>query len=178
MGAVLTTVLSAVLVALFAVGFLGAPAGAQSQEVFSCSYSVGPTTLPPGGGFITIQGTAPGGSVVRVFANGVLVAVTTAATGTGAFSAQVFVSGSVEISVALDDYPNTPCIGTGGSGGNQGGGTGVGVGVGSGSGSGSNLARTGSSDTGTLVRIGLIALGLGPVLAVAARRRHEARASD
>ena len=48
----------------------GVPAGAQSQAVFSCSYSVGPTTLPPGGGFITIEGTAPGASVVRIFADG------------------------------------------------------------------------------------------------------------
>lgn len=175
LGAVLTTVLSAVMVALFVVGLVAVPAGAQSQEVFSCSYSVGPTTLPPGGGFITIEGTAPGASVVRIFADGVLVAVTNSAPLTGAFSAQIFVTGSVEISVALDDYPNTPCIGTGGTGGNQGGG---GTGTGTGSGSGSNLANTGSSDTGTLVRVGLIALGLGLVLAVAARRRHEARGSD
>ena len=166
LGAVSTLVMAA----LFAIGLLGAPAGAQSQEVFSCTYSVGPTTLPPGGGFITIEGTAPGASVVRIFADGNLVAITNSAPVTGAFSAQVFVTGSVEISVALDDYPNSPCIGTGGSGGSQGGG-----GSGSGSGTGSNLASTGSSDTGTLVRVGVIALGLGLVLAVAARRRREAR---
>jgi hypothetical protein len=183
LGAVSTTMvraflrpaLGAVLVALLAVGLLGSPAGAQSQAVFSCSYTVGPTTLPPGGGFITVQGTAPGASVVRVFANGRLVAVTNAAPVTGAFSVQIFVAGSVEITVALDDYPNTPCIGVGGGGGSQGGGTGVGVGVGSGT--GSNLAGTGSSGTGTLVRIGLVAVGLGLVLAVAARRRREAQAS-
>ena len=169
----LGAVLTMTTVALFAVGLVGVPAGAQSQAVFSCSYAVGPTTLPPGGGFVTVVGTAPGASVVRIFADGNLIAVTNSAPVTGEFSAQVFVTGSVEISVALDDYPNTPCIGAGGTGGNQGGGGG-----GTGTGTGSNLANTGSSNTGTLVRAGLIALGLGLVLAVAARRRHEVRGSD
>ncbi len=163
-----------VLVALLAAGLLGAPAGAQTQPVFSCSYTVGPTTLPPGGGFVTVRGTAPGSSVVRIFADGRLVAVTTAAPVTGAFSAPIFVTGSVEITVALDDYPNTPCIGTGGGGA---GGGGSGTGTGTGSGSGSNLAGTGSSGTGALVRFALVAVGLGLVLAVAARRRHEAQGS-
>ena len=143
-------------------GMVASPAGAQTQPVFSCSYIVGPTALPPGGGFITVQGTAPGSSVVRIFADGVLVAVTSSAPVTGAFSASIFVTRSVEISVALDDYPNTPCIGTGGSGAGQGAGGGTAA---------SRLALTGSSDTGATVRLGLAALGLGLVLVVAARRR-------
>jgi LPXTG-motif cell wall-anchored protein len=164
----------AVLVVV-AAGFVAGPAGAQTQAVFSCTYTVGPTQLPPGGGNVTVQGTAPGSSVVRIFVNGVLNQTVPSAPVTGAFSATIFITGSVELSVALDDYPSTPCIGVGGNevnGGTTGGGAnGTGVNA-------AGLAHTGSSGTKPIVLVGLAALSLGLVLVVAGRRRITVHGRD
>lgn len=157
------------ITAAIALGVVGvaAPAHAQTQ-VFSCSYSVNPTTLPATGGVVTISGVAPGSTTVRIFINGVLAATTQAAPITGAFSADVFITASVEISVALDDYPTTPCIGVGGESVDRDGNGTIVVGGASAS---RNLAFTGSSDTRPFVLLGLGAVCVGLVLVVAARRR-------
>jgi len=175
-----------ILIATMAVAALGlaAPAGAQVQA-FSCSYSVDPTTLPATGGTVTVSGFAPGSTTVRIFTDGVLAATTQSAPVTGAFSAQIFITASVEISVALDDYPTTPCIGVGGEsvdrGGNGTNGTNSGTNgivVGGVSTARSNLAYTGSSDTKPVVLLGLGALCVGLVLVVAARRRTRVHGRD
>lgn len=172
-----------VLIATIALGAVGlaAPAGAQIQ-VFSCSYSVDPTTLPPTGGVVTVSGVAPGSSTVRIFTDGVLAATTQSAPVTGTFSAQVFITASVEISVALDGYPTTPCIGVGGESVERGGtGTGTGTGgivVAGASAVRRNLAYTGSSDTKPFVLLGVGAVCVGLVLVVAARRRTRVHGRD
>jgi len=143
---------------------MAAPAGAQA---FTCTYTVGPTALPPAGGFISVEGNAPGTSVVRIFANGVLAATAPSDPVTGFFSASIFVTSSVEITVAVDDYPGLPCEGVGGTGaGRTPGGAGTGP---------NGLPRTGSSATGPLVRAGMAALALGAVLVIGARRRGAIR---
>jgi len=139
---------------------------------FSCSFSVSPTTLPPGGGVVTITGVAPRSTTVRVFLDGVLAATTVSSPVTGAWSVSLLVTTSVEISVALDGYPSTPCIGVGGEQVERGGGGNSGsIVVGGASAQRSNLAFTGSSDTEPLALIGFGVLSLGIVLVVAARRR-------
>lgn len=169
---------SIALAAGVAIGAIGAaaPAGAQTT-VFSCSYSVNPTTLPVGGGFVTVSGVAPGNTTVRVFTNGVLAATTQSAPITGAFSTQVFITASVEISVALDGYPSTPCIGVGGENVEQDG-NGGNIIVGGVSTTRRNLAYTGSSDTRPFVLLGVGALCVGLVLVVAARRRSHVHGRD
>lgn len=161
------------LAALVIGGLVAAPstAGAGVSAQVSCSYTVDPTTLPPGGGFITVSGTAPGTSVVRIFIDGELAVVVNSAPVTGAFSADIFVTASVELSVGVDDYPFTPCIGTAGS--DTGGGTNVVVG-GNRRGRG-GLAGTGSSDTVPFVMVGLAAVSLGAVFVAASRRRRGVR---
>ena len=163
------------ILVLGAAGIVAAPAGAQTRTDFSCTYTVGPTRLPPGGGNVTVQGTAPGSTVVRIFLNGTLNQTVPSAPVTGAFSATIFITGSVEISVALDDYPSTPCIGVGGNEVTGGGGTVV---AGGGTGVNAGLARTGSSGTKPIVLVGLAALSLGLVLVVAARRRITVHGRD
>lgn len=173
-----------VAVALVAVGGVAPPSGAQTT-VFSCSYSVSPTTLPPEGGLVTVSGVAPGSTTVRIFLDGVLAATTQSAPVTGEFSAEVFITASVEISVALDGYPSTPCIGVGGetverdgTGSNTGGRSNTGIVVGGASAVRRNLAYTGSSDTRPLVLLGVGALCLGLVIVVAARRRTSVHGRD
>lgn len=168
---------SVAIAAAVAIGATGAaaPAGAQTT-VFSCSYSVNPTTLPVGGGFVTVSGVAPGNTTVRVFTNGVLAATTQSAPITGAFSTQVFITASVEISVALDGYPSTPCIGVGGENVEQDGNGNIIVG--GVTTTRRNLAYTGSSDTKPVVLLGVGALCVGLVLVVAARRRSHVHGRD
>jgi len=164
-----------VAIALDAVG-LAAPAGAQTQ-VFSCSYSVDPTTLPVGGGLVTVSGVAPGNTTVRVFLDGTLAATTHSAPVTGAFSAQLLITASVEITVALDGYPTTPCIGVGGESVEQDD-DGNGIIVGGVTATRRNLAYTGTSDTKPFVLLGVGALCVGLVLVVAARRRSHVHGRD
>lgn len=168
----LGALIAATVIALGVVGALGATAVAQTPTSFSCSYSVSPTTLPDEGGFVTVSGVAPGASVVRVFVDGVLAATTTAAPVTGAFSVEVFISATSEVSVALDGYPSTPCIGVGGAevergDTNQNGRTTIRV-AGT---SATRLPTTGANETKPIVLAGLGALAFGLVLVVAARRR-------
>ena len=145
-------------------------AGAGVLPEPTCSYIVAPTVLGPGGGFITVSGTAPGTSVVLIFVDGELAAVVGSAPITGEFSAEIFVTTSVEISVGVDDYPFTPCTGTAGTGGDRG--TNVQVGTNR---RRTGLAGTGSSDTIPFVMVGLAACSVGVVMVAAARRRADVR---
>ncbi|MFA5884663.1 MAG: LPXTG cell wall anchor domain-containing protein [Acidimicrobiia bacterium] len=163
-----------VVLALATAGVLAAPAGAQTASGFSCTYTVGPTALPPGGGPVTVSGTAPGSTTVRIFVDGALVATVPSAPVTGAFSATVVITGAVEVAVALDDYPSTPCIGVGGAEVVAGGGGANATGVNA----TGRLARTGSSGTKPVVLAGVAALSLGLVLVVAARRRINVHGRD
>lgn len=142
----------------FAAG-IAQPAAAQTSE-FECTFSVPTTTLAAPGGSVTVSGTAPGSAFVRVFVNGVEAATTTAASGTGAWSVNVVITATSEVTVALDGYPTTPCSGVGGQG----------VFVG-GISATKNLSLTGSSATRQLVLIGIAALSIGIVLVVGSRRR-------
>jgi LPXTG-motif cell wall-anchored protein len=154
---------------LGAVAFAGM-VGLGSQPVgaggFTCSYTVSPTTLGPDGGTVTVTGLAPGSSVVRVFADQQLVAVVNSDVD-GNFFAQFDVTESVEIAVGVDDYPVTPCVGVGN---NTAGATPGGVSTGRG-----NLPRTGSSNTGQYVLVGLACLAAGAVLVAAGRRWNTIR---
>lgn len=153
---------------LAAVGGLAAPAGAGVTPTFSCSFNVSPTTLPPGGGLVTVSGVAPGSTVVRVFVDGELAATTTSARITGEWSVEVLITATSEITVALDGYPQTPCIGVGGENVERGPDSGTIVVGGS---TATRLAFTGSSDTRPYVLLGVGAVCVGLVLVVAARRR-------
>lgn len=159
LGAVLA---ATVVVAALTAGF-GGSAGAQTPSAFSCSFSVTPTNLPATGGTVTVSGVAPGSTVVRVFLDGVLVATTTSAPVTGAFTVTLVITASGEITVALDGYPSTPCIGVGGEQ--------VERAVQVAGSSAARLPTTGANETRPIVLVGLTALSLGTVLVVATRRR-------
>jgi LPXTG-motif cell wall-anchored protein len=174
----LGTLIAVAMLALAAAGLLAGPVGAQTPPittVFSCSYSVDPSGLPDGGGFVTISGVAPGSTIVRVFIDGELVATTTSAPVTGAFAVTVFITASVEVTVALDGYPSTPCIGVGGSEVTQDGNTTT---VAGSSATRTRLPTTGANETKPIVMVGLGAIALGLVLVVAARRRVSVNGRD
>jgi LPXTG-motif cell wall-anchored protein len=149
--------LLALLVLVAATIFLASPAAAGG---FSCDYTVSPTVLGPDGGTVTVTGVAPGSSVVRIFADQDLVAIANSDPVTGEFSASFDVTESVEITVGVDDYPLTPCVGVGDN-------TALGAGAGRGRG---NLPRTGSSDTQEYVLAGLALVALGTVMVAGGRR--------
>jgi len=165
--------------AAIAFGAIGsvAPAGAQTQ-VFSCSYTVDPTTLPVGGGLVTVSGVAPGNTTVSIFLDGALAATTPAAPVTGNFSTQVFITASVEVSAALDGYPSTPCIGVAGESVERSVGRDGEIIVGGVSTTRRKLAFTGSSDSRPFVLLGVGAVCVGLVLVVAARRRSHVHGRD
>jgi LPXTG-motif cell wall-anchored protein len=164
---ILAVVALAAALAMGGMGLAGtAPAGAGG---FTCTYTVSPTTLGPNGGVVTVRGTAPAQSVVRVFAGQVQVAVVPSDPATGAFETSVTVTQSVEITVGVDDYPTTPCRGAGNDGANVAGANVAGAAGGVGRGRGA-LPRTGSSSTSAYVLGGLAAVALGSVLVVGARR--------
>jgi LPXTG-motif cell wall-anchored protein len=176
----LGALIAASVVVLGVAGVLASSAGAQTPPpttVFFCSYSVDPTTLPDTGGTVTVSGVAPGSSVVRIFTDGTLAATTTSAPVTGAFSATIFITASVEVSGALDGYPSTPCIGVGGETVERDGNansTTLRV-LGS---TATRLPTTGANDTKPIVLVGVSALALGLVLVVAARRRAGVHGRD
>jgi len=173
-GTRLSTIVAVAALSVAGLVALPAPAGAQtggSGDAFTCNYSVDPTVLPIGGGIVTVSGVAPGTTIVRVFLDGVFAASTQSAPVTGAWSVDVFITASVEITVALDDYPATPCIGVGGEN------TDTGVLVG-GSGGRRRLPFTGTSETKPFVLAGLGAVCLGLVLVVASRRRTRVQGRD
>ena len=130
-----------------------------------CQYTVSPVRLPPTGGVVTVAGTAPAGSVVRVFAGGVVQVVTQASDVDGSFSATFFLSRTSEIAVSVDDHPAAGCgIDVAGQ-----------ATVPGGTGSRSGLPQTGGSLTwlGLVVGLAFVLVGGGLVLAV--RRREDVR---
>jgi hypothetical protein len=163
---ILVAVTMGTLISASAVVCMGsaAPAGVLAA---SCSYTVEPTALPAAG-TVTVSGVAPGSTQVEVQVDGVTVTTVQSAPVTGAWGpVTIPIRATSAVSVALpESYATLPCIGNGGT-------EVVKVMVG---GSSASLPRTGSSGTGTTVRVALVAIGVGFVLVVGAGRRRRARA--
>jgi len=125
-----------------------------------CQYTVSPVRLPPSGGVVTVAGTAPFGSVVRIFAGGILQASVQASPTDGSFSVTFFLSRTSEIGVSVDDHPATGC--------------GIDVArqatVPGGTGGGAGLPRTGGSHTWVTLIAGLALVLVGGGLVLVARR--------
>jgi LPXTG-motif cell wall-anchored protein len=149
------------------VGLMPVWAGAQTTtDGVQCTYEVDPTVLPPGGGNVTVSGTAPGSSTVWIYADGHLVATSATNPGTGAFSVTIFLAATAEISVSVNNYPPSPCVGVGSNVVHR---DPNGVTV---RGLTATLPQTGSSDTGWMTVVGAVAVMGGLLLVVAARRRR------
>jgi LPXTG-motif cell wall-anchored protein len=121
-----------------------------------CQYTVSPVRLPPSGGDVTVAGTAPIGSVVRIFAGGIFLVSTPASDADGSFSVTFFLTRTSEIGVSVDDHPAVGCgIDVVGQA-TVPGGTSVGP----------ALPRTGGSHTwaGLIVGLALVLVGGGLVL--------------
>jgi LPXTG-motif cell wall-anchored protein len=125
-----------------------------------CQYTVSPVRLPPTGGAVTVAGTAPFGSVVRIFAGGVFQVAVRASDVDGSFSVTFFLSRTSEIGVSVDDHPATGCGIDAVRQATVPGGTGVGPG----------LPRTGGSRTWVTLIVGLALVLAGAGLVLAARR--------
>jgi hypothetical protein len=151
----LVAVAGALLVPAFAsVASAGGPA-------LSCSYSVTPNTIGPGGS-VTVSGTAPGNSIVEIFGNTTTKLGQTTSGPTGIFSVAVTIPQSlgspVTITIGAVGYGTLPCPGIGD--------TTVVISAGA-------LAFTGSSShTTSIVLISLGALAVGTMLVIGARRRR------
>jgi hypothetical protein len=141
-----------------------APAGVQAV---SCTYTVEPTTLPAAG-TVVVSGVAPGSTQVEVQVDGVTVATVQSAPVTGVWGpVTIQINATSVVSIALsENYATLPCVGNAGT-------EVVKITVG---GSAASLPRTGSSGTGTMVRIALVVIGVGLVLVVGAGRRRRVRA--
>jgi hypothetical protein len=150
--------LGAAVVAALALLTAGSVAGAQTQT-FSCSFAIDTTALPAPGGPVEVRGTAPPNSTVRIFVDSVLRTTVTSAPGTGAFVATIVITATSEVTVGVDGYPTTPCIGVGG------------VNLARPTVSATGLALTGASGTRQAVLVGVAVLSVGLVLVVATRRR-------
>jgi hypothetical protein len=144
---------------VLATGVAPADAGLTSPTT-PCLYTVSPGRLPPGGGTVTVAGTAPGDAEVRIFVNGVFKTSTRSDSVTGAWSVSFALAQTSEITVAIDDYPATEC------------------GVDSAAQALINarsLPRTGGSHIERDVLLGLALVLVGAVLVVAVRRRDHVR---
>jgi LPXTG-motif cell wall-anchored protein len=149
-----------VLGVLAAVAIPVASAGAQTTTTGSCSFTVTPTTLPPGGGTVTVSGTAPAGSTITIFKNGGADGTTTAAAN-GSWSIVVSVTTTTDITASFGtNYPPAAC------------GAAVRVVV-QAAVSRPQLAVTGSSNTSTYVIAAVAAIALGAVFVVGSRRRRK-----
>jgi LPXTG-motif cell wall-anchored protein len=150
------------IVVLASLGLLAiatGPAGAQTTDF--CQFTVSPVTLPTGGGNVTVAGTAPADSEIRIFANGVFVISTHTDPVTGAFSVTFFLNQTSEIGVSIDDYPATGC-GISPEQANQ-------------SRSASSLPRTGGAHIESTVLLALALVLVGAVLFVGGRRHDSVR---
>jgi LPXTG-motif cell wall-anchored protein len=125
-----------------------------------CQYTVSPVRLPPSGGVVTVAGTAPFGSVVRIFAGGIFQASVQASPTDGSFSVTFFLSRTSEIGVSVDDHPATGCGIDAVRQAAVPGGTAVGPG----------LPRTGGSSTRATLIVGLALVLVGGGLVLAVRR--------
>jgi LPXTG-motif cell wall-anchored protein len=145
--------------ALLAVG-VGTAGAQQTTPNTPCTFTVTPATLPPGGGTVTVAGTAPGDAEVRIFVNGVFRTSTHSDSVTGQWSVSFGLGQTSEITVAIDNYPATGCaVDTA----NQG------------AGQGRALPRTGSSHVESTVLVALALVLAGIVLLVAVRRHEGVR---
>jgi LPXTG-motif cell wall-anchored protein len=147
------------IVVLASLGLLAIAAGsAGAQTVDFCQFTVSPVTLPTGGGNVTVAGTAPADSEVRIFANGVFVTSTHTDAVTGAYSVTFHLNQTSEIGVSIDDYPATGC-GVSPEQANRNANAARG-----------NLPRTGGSHIESNLLLGLALVLVGAVLVVAVRR--------
>jgi len=152
-------------IALLAAG-IGTAGAQQTTPDTPCEFTVSPVTLPPGGGFVTVTGTAPGDAEVRVFANGIFQASIRSDPIDGSWTVTFRLNQTSEIAVAIDDYPATGC-GIAPEQASQGRGTGS-----------SSLPRTGASHVKDTVLIALALVVVGAVLVVAMRRHEAVRGRD
>jgi LPXTG-motif cell wall-anchored protein len=168
-----------VLGALFAMPMLSAGAQTVDPAASLCTVtSVVPTEVPAGGGLVTVNGTAPEGSTVVFFFNGVAVtpAVTQVVGPDLQFSigANVTPPGDVSVSffTAPGGYPLNPCLNVAGENVFR-------ITVSPASvtrppaAAAQALAFTGSNNTPSYLLVGVAALVLGAVLVIAARRRSQ-----
>jgi LPXTG-motif cell wall-anchored protein len=151
-------VLASLGVLALAIGSAGAQ---QTTPDTPCTYTVNPVTLPPGGGNVTVQGSAPGSSVIRVYAGGVLVAVVDTDPIDGSFSVTFHLNQTAEVAITIDDYPATGC----GLSPEQ-----ANINANRGS-----LPRTGGAHIQSTVLLGLALVLVGAVLVVGLRRHDSVR---
>jgi LPXTG-motif cell wall-anchored protein len=158
--AMVAAVLVCLGVLMAGVGTAGAQ---QTTPDTPCLYTVSPTTLPPGGGFVVVQGSAPGSSVINVFVDGVFRQSVTTDPIDGSFSVTIFIGQTSRVAITIDDYPALGCaVDTR----NQTASRGTGAG---------NLPRTGSDHVETTVLVALALVLVGAVLVVAVRRHEHVR---
>jgi hypothetical protein len=149
----------AVLVSLglLALG-VGTASAQQTTPETPCLYTVTPTVLPTGGGTVTVKGSAPGSSIIRVYADGQFITAVGTNPIDGSFQVSFFLNQTSEVAVTIDDYPATGCnVDTANQGANQGRGAG-------------SLPRTGSDHVRSTVLLAFVLLAVGTVLVVAVRR--------
>jgi hypothetical protein len=139
-----------------AVAGAGTAGAGLTSPTTPCAYTVTPQRLPPGGGTVTVAGTAPGDAEVRIFANGIFKTSTRSDAVTGNWSVSFVLAQTSEITVAIDDYPATQCSG-GGTGGTG------------------SLPRTGGSHIERDLLLGLALVLVGAVLVGGVRRRDHVR---
>src|SRR6476660_3483313 len=97
-----------ILASLVLVALASAPAGAQQTTPDTpCVFTVNPVTLPPGGGNVTVTGSAPGSSIIRVYAGGVFITAVDTDPIDGSFSVTFHLNQTAEVSITIDDYPAT-----------------------------------------------------------------------
>ena len=145
---------------LLAVG-AGIAGAQQTTPETPCLYTVSPTTLPPGGGFVTVAGSAPGSSIIRIYANGNFITAVETNLIDGSFSVTFQLGATSEIAITIDDYPATGCtVDTANQGTTQARGS---------------LPRTGSDHVRSTVLLALALVAVGTVLVVAVRRHEGVR---
>ena len=141
-----------------------ATAGAQTTAALTCNFTLSATTLPVGGGSVTIQGTAPADTDVFISVNGVLVKTVHSSPINGAWGpTEIPVNnpGVNTIAVTLTpNYSTLVCTGP------------ASVSVAEAT---AALPRTGSNDTKPFVLAGVTLLVVGFALVIAARRRERTR---
>jgi LPXTG-motif cell wall-anchored protein len=154
------------IVVLASLGLLAVGAGVagaqQTTPDTPCQFIVSPVTLPHGGGFVTVTGSAPGDAEVRIFANGIFKESVRSDPVDGSWTVTFFLPVTSEISVAIDDYPATGC-GISPEQANQN------------ANRSSSLPRTGGGHVEGTVLVGLALLLVGAVLVVAVRRHEGVR---
>ena len=158
-------ILAIVGVAVFGAAFWGASiAGAQvapttttaaSPSGLACSFTLSSTSLPAGGGPVTVSGTAAADTIVHIFVNGVEATTAHSNNVTGAWGpVQLTITATSTIAVSTpSNYPPCPSqtvtVAT----------------------PPAALPRTGSNDTKPFVLVGATILLVGVALVLAARRR-------